>query len=245
MKGGVVVLSEEEFWRELYTDDAVGYEKHLKQQEATYRKLEQSEKLEREKLANLFSEKTFDEVSIHIKNLTRDELLSYRRQLIRMNRDVESRYHTLMDKDVFSTSIVRLNELISQSSWDDVKQIIMDHFTNNENMIVGFNQVYEELNRLDPIDNNESLVISLEYHKEEDGYSVTGLKPQDIEKYALDFAPWEEWLGYTVSQKDLELHGETMVIAHCLWEMTFDGFSQEEIKNSLNDLMARNEDTEK
>lgn len=57
--------------------------------------------------------------------------------------------------------------------------------------------------------------------------------------YALDFLPWEEWLGYYCNQLDLEKHGETAFIAHCLWEMTFDGFSQEQVKERLDELKER------
>lgn len=48
--------------------------------------------------------------------------------------------------------------------------------------------------------------------------------------YALDFTPWEEWLGMDIDKESLQAFPETEIISHCLYEMTFYGFTQKKIQ---------------
>lgn len=45
----------------------------------------------------------------------------------------------------------------------------------------------------------------------------------------LDLSRWEEWLAVRVPQSLLDKMMATEIVAHCLWEMTFYGFTQEQI----------------
>lgn len=46
------------------------------------------------------------------------------------------------------------------------------------------------------------------------------------ESYALEFAPWQEWLGMTIDPETLARYNEEDILAHCLGEMTFLGYEQ-------------------
>jgi hypothetical protein len=54
-------------------------------------------------------------------------------------------------------------------------------------------------------------------------------KEGDPERYGLDLSRWEEWLAVRVPQSLLDKMMATEIVAHCLWEMTFYGFTQEKI----------------
>lgn len=55
--------------------------------------------------------------------------------------------------------------------------------------------------------------------------------------YSFCFISWSEWLGMTVLEEDLKKFTEIDFICHCLWEMTFYGFSEREIRNKSRRLM--------
>ncbi|NLO51569.1 MAG: hypothetical protein GX103_10490, partial [Bacteroidales bacterium] len=44
------------------------------------------------------------------------------------------------------------------------------------------------------------------------------------------------WLGMEISQESLQHFSELEIISHCLYEMTFVGFEEEEIQKELNSL---------
>jgi len=46
--------------------------------------------------------------------------------------------------------------------------------------------------------------------------------------YALEFRPWAEWLGYTVCENSLDEIGAVDYVTHCMFELTFNGFCQEQ-----------------
>ncbi|MBM3279460.1 MAG: hypothetical protein FJY95_15485 [Candidatus Handelsmanbacteria bacterium] len=56
--------------------------------------------------------------------------------------------------------------------------------------------------------------------------------------FALQFVPWEDWLGMEIDPRTLETVEETAIIAHCLKNMTFAGFDQEKIRRRWNELKA-------
>ena len=53
---------------------------------------------------------------------------------------------------------------------------------------------------------------------------------------ALEFTPWDEWLGMDIDQSSLKDFSSYEIICHCLDEMTFMGFDQEEIKNEMDKI---------
>ena len=71
---------------------------------------------------------------------------------------------------------------------------------------------------------------SYEEDIDEEAYlSISGYAEKEDLHFALGFTRWEEWVNATiVIQDDLDVSHDEL-IAICLYEMTFYGFSQEEI----------------
>jgi len=57
--------------------------------------------------------------------------------------------------------------------------------------------------------------------------------------YAIEFTPWDEWLGMDISEETLEQFPYEEIIAHCFWEMTFVDWSPDEIKKKSDELEAQ------
>lgn len=60
--------------------------------------------------------------------------------------------------------------------------------------------------------------------------------------YAIEFIDWSEWLDMDVDQKSLSKYSELDIIGHCLWEMTFYGFTQDDIKKAIDTIGKRAEE---
>ena len=50
---------------------------------------------------------------------------------------------------------------------------------------------------------------------------------------AIEYTPWQEWLGMPVDTNSLQNFTELEIIAYCLNEMTYAGFEQEEIQAEI------------
>lgn len=56
--------------------------------------------------------------------------------------------------------------------------------------------------------------------------------------YAIEFLEWGKWLRMDLAPETTTKFSDLEIIAHCLYEMTFIGFDEEEIKEqtySIND----------
>jgi hypothetical protein len=60
-------------------------------------------------------------------------------------------------------------------------------------------------------------------------WDVSCIKEGDPDSCGLDLSPWEEWLALRVPQLLLDKMTAAEIVAHCVWEMTFYGFTQEKI----------------
>jgi uncharacterized protein DUF6557 len=60
-------------------------------------------------------------------------------------------------------------------------------------------------------------------------WDVCCCKEGDPERYGFDLSPWAEWLAIRVPQSLLDKMTAAEIVAHCVWEMTFYGFTQEKI----------------
>lgn len=54
--------------------------------------------------------------------------------------------------------------------------------------------------------------------------------------FAVQFMPWDEWLAAEIDERALDSYGEAGTVAHCLWEMTFNGFDEDTIQSELKQL---------
>ena len=65
---------------------------------------------------------------------------------------------------------------------------------------------------------------------------VSGIRPEDDQELAIEFEPWETWLGMEIEKPTHERLTSAEIVVHCLWEMTFQGFDQEKIRGEFQAL---------
>lgn len=59
------------------------------------------------------------------------------------------------------------------------------------------------------------------------------------EHYALEYNEFESWLGMKISNELLDKYSYEFIVVHCLWEMTFCGFSNDDIHNRIKEIEER------
>jgi hypothetical protein len=101
--------------------------------------------------------------------------------------------------------------------------------------------VLDQLRKLapDPAGSRYQLCIELTPPvdpKDQPFWDVSCIREGDLDRYGLDLSPWEEWLALRVPQSLLKEMTVAEIVAHCVWEMTFYGFTQEKIAAFRADL---------
>lgn len=140
---------------------------------------------------------------------------------------------------------MRLHEAIQTTTWDDVQQHLVTHC---ESLLI---HLYEDLyNSLEArvLSHDKShlaLSIAIEMVPDSHIYDVYGVKEGDAHAYVLSLSTWDEWLHYTIGEVTKERFSLAEIVAHCLWEMTYFGLTEEDILLKRQELHMANEELQK
>ncbi len=132
-----------------------------------------------------------------------------------------------------------LNDILHSVKWSGVYDEILKFAILNDGDDVKYERVFNELLTLVPADNKNDCTIVIdkvtngkdtEYY-----YSVSGVE-NGIEyiEYGIEYCPWNEWLSYYVDDKLFNKMSNKKIVALCLCEMTWAGFTQDEIRGRVN-----------
>ena len=139
-----------------------------------------------------------------------------------------------------------LRDLIISNSWLSVELIFTRLYPDQASSLNGYGRVFNELKTLPPVNSEITILISNEIDSFDNepyvnvsGYnhSKTSRSIDDLtDSLALEFTPWNEWLGMKIDEYSLKYFNQLELICHCLHEMTFMGFNQKEIDNEWNKI---------
>jgi hypothetical protein len=141
-----------------------------------------------------------------------------------------------------------LKQLIGRYTWLNIEAALLQEYPARQAYLHQYESVYQTLLLLPEAATD--LMICIEKvpgaHNEENGtIKVYGKRktPHIAEAqlslpYALHFTAWGEWLAMPVSLKCLHRFSETEIIAHCLCEMTRNGFDESTIQVAAHNLSA-------
>ena len=139
---------------------------------------------------------------------------------------------------------MKLNDLIKTNSWISVEIVFRALFPDELNNLGEYEKVFNELKIMVPVENNITILLNNiidEFDNEEyvdvNGYNNDGTKASEFsDSLALEFTPWDKWLGMEIDKNNLIEFSEFEIICHCLFEMTFIGFDQDIIEKELEKL---------
>lgn len=148
---------------------------------------------------------------------------------------------------------MRFHELLLLVDFDEVVDKIVDIYysENEEKDVVRKNYLYFLENLIDGREPKCSdITIQIDYvesvTREYNGYTWTddeywhvyGTSQDDDSKWALEFSPFDEWLGFSINQAIFSNLSRAEAVAHCVWEMTFVSFDETEIAKKIEEINA-------
>jgi hypothetical protein len=145
---------------------------------------------------------------------------------------------------------MKFETIIKSNSWLSIETIFCQLFPKEISAIEEYEEVFKELKMMEPVDTNISIILSHEiddFDNEEyvnvSGYYNDHPKENGLtESLALEFTPWNEWLGMEIDSKTLSDFSELELICHCLFEMTFFSFDQKKIQEEIERIHGMVED---
>lgn len=133
---------------------------------------------------------------------------------------------------------MRLSELLERTFWHEMAAQLRRYYPDFTATTESFECAFRQLLTLAPTPSK--LTIFLCWDGADSLPAVVGREPgTDGPDYALEYQPWDEWLGMRVAAASLETYGLAGVAAHCLFEMTLLGYSQTEVLAERRSLLAR------
>lgn len=159
---------------------------------------------------------------------------------------------------------MKFKELIDKYNWDDVCSTLRQLYPDQGKNIEGYKQVFSELQAIKPVETEMRIVLEdvfdecdKEYYTHVSGKDGTLNKESDPQhfkddelgnqevSYGIELTDWDKWLAMEIDHESLVRYSELDIIGHCLWEMTFYGFTQEKIKKQLAQLEKEAEEAKK
>jgi len=146
---------------------------------------------------------------------------------------------------------MKLNDLINSNFWLSVKIVLLQLYPNEKKNISAYEQIFNDLKFMEPVAGDISIVLSNEHDDfdKSEYVDVSGREnnPKEnsnelTDSLAIEFTPWNEWLGMDIDKDTLQDFTELEIIAHCLYEMTFIGFEEEEIQEKMSNMKREMED---
>ncbi len=153
---------------------------------------------------------------------------------------------------------MKFKELIGSVDVEKVMAFMIDHYYDNckldpkeephdiDGVQIAYRRVIKELKGCEPLESSDvSIELKLipeekvEYEGEswvdEAYWAVNGFDPNSEYAIGLDFTDWREWLAMEVLPVNLPDHE---IVAHCLWEMTFFAYSNDEIAEKKDEIFS-------
>lgn len=115
---------------------------------------------------------------------------------------------------------------------DIIARLIVLYPTQKKNK-KGHIKALEELYKLNPTKSNVKIHVYKYYDNSDKRYYnyVSGIDNAG-KLWALAYTEWNEWLAMKIDRRSLKEFNNIDIVCHCLWEMTFNGYSNKAIKKA-------------
>lgn len=143
---------------------------------------------------------------------------------------------------------MQLKDILISNHWLSIAHTLIQHYPEEEENLFAYKEVYEQLREMQAGSTDMLICIKEVCEEGEESYfDVYGVNGEDDENgesvcFALEFVDWELWLGMHIDEECLADLNELEIAAHCLYEMTYVSFDEEEIKRELKELLDSIED---
>lgn len=126
-----------------------------------------------------------------------------------------------------------LYTLIREVKFEDVFERICHYYEDQRGSKDGYEAAFNELlTKKQKKHKLGDLFISVDVVHEDDSdwLDVYGIDKNKPIRYGIEFCPWNEWVTMFITNETLTNLSKEDVVAGCLWEMTFFGFSEKRVQ---------------
>ena len=144
---------------------------------------------------------------------------------------------------------MKFQDLLLISDLDQINQKLKENYFKNlgNDFEYGIAHVFEYISNceIEPSD----IIINVKYYEELDDegfFGVTGIDSsiKESSTIALYYCLLEEWASFNINFDEVEKIGKYNYLAHCFYEITFNGYSNEDILNAREKLNERIQECE-
>ena len=138
---------------------------------------------------------------------------------------------------------MKFKELLDKYEDNDIIDEIVIVYPAEVEVMDGYRSALDELRNTEVIEDKFTIFID-KVKEDEDGFrlDVSGLYEGDDEVYSLSLTDWGKWLSMNVDQEAIETYGELNVLARCMWELCWHGFTNQEHAKVVEELHKRMEE---
>ena len=134
----------------------------------------------------------------------------------------------------------RLYEILREVDFDKVYDRLEVWFPDQKDRRDVYRKVYDDLLEREPkIHHLNDLFIEVEVW--DDGecrtLDVTGKDLKKNRWYAIEFCPWNDWVSMYVTRETLDTMEKEDIVAGCLYEMTYSGWTDDQVQQKLNRMV--------
>lgn len=126
-----------------------------------------------------------------------------------------------------------LKELVGKHAWDEVEGALARYYVPN----AGYPLAYERLRKLESAPAEGRIVVQKAGDSGVEVLYGAACDVGDDDLYGLDFTDWRECLGMEIDPLTLEWCSGPEILAHVLWEITFYGYSNEEVQAKKSEFL--------
>jgi len=138
-----------------------------------------------------------------------------------------------------------LKNLLLDFPQENILKRLVKLYPDQKKNLAGYNNVLNELSNLEPKLNKMQILIVKCYDEFDKKYHFHVYGIDTKQEWAIEFEPWENWLGMELDTKTYKKYNKLDVICHCLYEMTFAGFSNKKVKKEKDNLKKLLKDCKK
>ena len=138
---------------------------------------------------------------------------------------------------------MKLGEIVNTNNWLSVELTLLKLYPDQQDNIQTYRRVYSLLREMEPEKSEIEIIIDQEINEETqepvigDVYGVDNESKNKITKVvALEFTSRKKWLGMSISEHTQKEFAELEIISHCLYEMTYMGYNEEEIQKEFSKI---------
>lgn len=123
-----------------------------------------------------------------------------------------------------------LNNLLSEFTDDAILNALIEYDPESDRE--SYQEALIELRNKQVILDFSSSKIAIQKNEDDESLSCVS-KDENGEIFGIGFIPWGEWLGKEIDETSFEIVSKPKFLAIVLWEITFNGFCEEDTLESI------------